>query len=358
MEKSNESYFQVGQVPVGIGAQMRGWDVTEDHFRDPDTLPLVDFLAMTEKCPHNCPHCFTNKILKTLTREEIFAVIDQLAEWKTHGINFVGEGEPTLDKDFFAILEYTSSKGIIPVVFTDGATRMTDRDFVRRVKAAGASVSPKCDSLYDEKYQNWVLESDKDGNYFDYDSWERNPKKKSMFQGRNEAVKIMMEEGFNEVTPEGTTRMGFDMLVTKRNMHEVASTLRFCRENNLWIVFAFYLPSGRSGKDSFDNSMAPSEEEREIIRKMVQQIDRDEFEYDHPIFTNFITQPCVELMQVHGNGEVNVCPGYSEVIGNVRKQTVTELVQRVFDKSPCRHPSVACGGCPPREEKMKKVPAC
>ena len=164
---------------------------------------------MTNACPFDCFHCFTDKMKRTLSLDDIKNVIDQLADLKTHAIDFVGEGEPTIDKDFFEIVEYTASKNIQAVVYTEAATRLRNRDFVTRLYDSGASVCPKCDSLYNEEYQNWVV-GDKRGKYF---------------RARNEALELLMKCGFNSVQRDGTTRLGFDMVVSKKNFHEVEQTV-------------------------------------------------------------------------------------------------------------------------------------
>src|SRR5689334_1643696 len=140
MRLSTEKYIGIGRVPVGIGAILKGWNIEEDHYRDPTTLPVVNFRAMTNACPFDCFHCFTDKMKRTLSLDEIKNVIDQLADMRTHAIDFVGEGEPTIDKDFFEIVEYTASKKIQPVVYTEAATRLRNKDFAKRLFDTGASV--------------------------------------------------------------------------------------------------------------------------------------------------------------------------------------------------------------------------
>jgi MoaA/NifB/PqqE/SkfB family radical SAM enzyme len=302
-------------APNGIGAKLKGWDVPLKHYYS-DKLPVVDFRAFTEKCPLDCFHCFTNKNKKTLTLGEIKGVIDQLADMDTYAINYVGEGEPTIDRDFMEVVGYTSSKGIIPVVFTEASTRMGDRGFVREVKSLGASVVPKCDSLFNAQYQNWVV-GDRTGKYF---------------VQRNVAVSGLMEEGFNEVRDDGATRMGFDMVLSTKNMNEVGRTLRYCRDNNLWIVFSYYLPSGRSAMKSFDKSLTLSRDEKRVVSEEVKRIDSMEYSYDHPVLNNFLTCGCVEYMQIFGDGRVSPCPGNESVIGNVRKDTIKELKKKMTSR--------------------------
>lgn len=329
MKKSKENYVWLGQVPVGIGAVLKGWDVLEKDFRNPNTLPVVDFRAMTEKCPHDCNFCFTNKNKKTLTLEQIKRVISEIAEIGARGINFLGEGEPTIDEDFFEIVEFTSSLGVIPLVFTDGATKLRDRDFVKRLKNSGASVIPKCDSLFNPKYQNFVV-GDKVNTYFDE---------------RNEAVKILMEEGFNEVSSDGSTRIGFDMVISNQNIHEVPKTLRYCRKNNIWIVFAFYLTSGRSAKIDFNKESIPSPKQIKEMQEIVLKIDRDEFGFNHPMWNNFATIGCVERLQIYGDGRVSPCPGNETIIGKIQDYSIKELNQMILSKFPLHNPCSFNGNC-------------
>ncbi|MBU0614935.1 MAG: hypothetical protein KJ601_02480, partial [Nanoarchaeota archaeon] len=79
MELSDVSYFGLGNVPIGIGAMLKGWDITAAEYRDPETLKVVDFRAMTAACLHDCFHCFTEKRRKTLSLEDIKAGLDPFA---------------------------------------------------------------------------------------------------------------------------------------------------------------------------------------------------------------------------------------------------------------------------------------
>jgi len=332
MKFSKEKYIGLGNVPIGIGAVIKGWGIAEEHFRNSDVLPVVDFRAMTNACPHNCFHCFTDKMKKTLSLDEIKRVIDELAEMKTVAIDYLGEGEPTIDKDFFDIIEYTAKKGIRPIVFTDAATKLRDRDFVRRIKKSGACVCPKCDSLWNKDFQNWVV-GDKIGTYFDQ---------------RNEAIKILIEEVFNKSEEDGTTRIGFDMVVCKKNMHEVEKTLRYCRENNLWVIFSFYLPSGRSGKEDFDKSLLLTKAEKKKIQETVNKID-EEYGFQHEILNNFMTSRCVEFMCIYGDGRVSACVGNETIIGNIKDNSIKELRKTIINKFPCHDPNTFDGNCCYRE---------
>jgi MoaA/NifB/PqqE/SkfB family radical SAM enzyme len=328
---SNSEYFGLGQVPIGIGAILKGWAITTSEYRNPAKIPIVDFRAMTEACPHNCFHCFTDKDKKTLTLAEIKSIIDQLAEAHTFGIDFVGEGEPTIDKDFFEIIEHTSRRGIQATVYTDAAIRMQNRDFVKRVFESGAGVCPKCDSLFNEEYQNWIV-GDKKGRYF---------------RERGRALELLIETGFNRIQEDGTTRLGFDMVVTKRNIDEAERTLRYCRDNNMWIIFVSYLPSGRSGREDFDSSLMLNDQDKIQINRVVERVD-NEYGFFHQIYHGLVTMPCVEFMQIYGDGRVSPCVGNEEIVGNVKEESIRILEKRILEKYPCHDRTKFEGHCPYR----------
>lgn len=249
----------------------------------------------------------------------------------TYTIDFVGEGEPTLDKDFFEIIEYTTSKGINAVVYSDVATKLRDKNFIKRLYDSGASISPKCDSLYNEEYQNFIV-GDKTNTYF---------------KNRNEAIKLLMEYGFNKIMEDGTTRIGFDMVVSKKNMNEVEKTLRFCRENNLWIIFSFYLPSGRSGGETFDNSLELTNNEKKCLIEKVKSID-EEYGLIHPLWNNLLTIRCIEFLHIYGDGRVSPCPGNEEIFGNLKNDSIKEIQGRILEKYPNLNKETFDGLCPYR----------
>ncbi|MDP2631367.1 MAG: radical SAM protein [Candidatus Uhrbacteria bacterium] len=284
---------------------------------------------MTHACTHDCFHCFTNKTRRTLTLTQIKRVLMEAADMGTHAIDFLGEGEPTLDPDFFAIIEHTSALGMIPVVFTDAATRMMDRDFVRRTFDAGASVSPKCDSLFNRDYQNRIV-NDSSSQYFDQ---------------RRKAIDLLLETGFNTPAKDGTTRMGFDMVVTAKNIAEVPQLLRYCRESNLWVIFTFYLPSGRSGHEDFDKSLAPTNEQKQVMKGEILKIDINEFDFNHPIWSNITTSPCIERLQIYGDGRVSPCPGNETILGRVQDYSLQELHRMTLEHFPLHNPTCFDGNC-------------
>lgn len=187
--------------------------------------------------------------------------------------------------------------------------------------------------MFNPNYQNWIVR-DRTGNYF---------------AQRNKAIDLLIEQGFNEVKEDGTTRLGFDMVLSSRNVHEAEQTLRYCRKNNLWLVLSWYLPSGRSGSKDFDRSFVVGEAEKSKLREKVRKID-GEYGFIHPIWNNFATMPCVEFMQIYGDGRVSACPGNEAIVGNIRDHSIRELEKRILEKFPCHYRTKFDGHCLYREK--------
>lgn len=332
VKRSKERYFELGNVPIGIGAVIKGWNITEERYKNNNLFSVVNFRAMTEACPHECAHCFTDKKKRTLSFDEIKIIIDKLAEMGTYTIDFVGEGEPSIDPYFFDIVEYTISKGINVIVYSDVATKMNDPKFVEKLYKLGASVSPKCDSLFDEEYQNSVVQD----------------KTNLFFKKRNEAIELLIEKGFNKISEDGTTRMGFDMVVSRKNMHDVEKTLHFYRKNNLWIIFSFFLTAGRSAEEDFDHSLELSAKEKIEMIEKIQKID-EEYGLYHKKWNNLITTRCIEFIHIYGDGRVSPCPGNEEVFGNVLTDSLKDIQDRILLKYPNLNKENFDGFCPYRE---------
>ena len=313
------------------GAMIKGLDISEERFRDTEKLPVVDFMSLTGACPHDCEFCFTNKHISSLSFSEHRYVIDQLAELGSYSIQLAGEGEPTFDKNFFKIVEYISSKGIIPLVYTEASTKLREKDFVQRLYDANASVFPKTNSIFNSERQNSVVRS---YNIDDY------------FTRRNEAIEMLMEVGFNEKRDDGLTRLGFALLMDEHNVDEAEKTLRYCRENNIYIMFDFYLPVGRTEKTGNQEI-----KERRQLAELINGIDEREYGIvREQLFNNFITGPCKESFMIRGNGDIYVCPGNETIIGNIHSTSMKDAMNILEEKFPQHNRKKYSGNCPYRPE--------
>lgn len=84
--------------------------------------PLYVGLFITERCNLKCIYCFPdspNRVVKDLSTEQIFKIVDELYAMGTRYITLLG-GEPMIRKDFGEIVDYIVAKGIMTETGTNG----------------------------------------------------------------------------------------------------------------------------------------------------------------------------------------------------------------------------------------------
>ena len=89
-------------------------------------VPLSGSFELTFRCNLRCAHCYCNlplndkdAIEKELSTEEVFNILDQIAEAGCLWLLITG-GEPLLRKDFLEIYTYAKKKGFLISLFTNG----------------------------------------------------------------------------------------------------------------------------------------------------------------------------------------------------------------------------------------------
>jgi radical SAM protein with 4Fe4S-binding SPASM domain len=99
--------------------------VLHQHFANKRS-PLEVSLEVTRRCPLACQHCYNNLAMgdldarnKELTKEEYFAILDELARMGVIWLLFTG-GEIFARKDFLEIYSYANRKGFLITLFTNG----------------------------------------------------------------------------------------------------------------------------------------------------------------------------------------------------------------------------------------------
>ncbi|MBI3677534.1 MAG: radical SAM protein [Proteobacteria bacterium] len=326
------------------GLIMKGWNFSQAEVADALVKgkilnPAVELFSNV--CPWNCDFCFTESSFSTKKRklrnelplERRKELLRDLAQLGTKSINIVGAGEPTIDPDFFELLEYATSLGITPIVYTEGSLRLSDVGFCKRLYEVGATVVLKVNSLWNESYQNQILVSG--------ESTRKTPRY-NYFKARQTAIENMFSVGFNQDAP---TRMAFDTIICRENFDEIEPLHRYARDHNIFILLVNYLPSGRSAS-GHTNSISRAEQFSMFAR--LAKIDRDEYGItQRGIFPYAGSQPCLIRgtgLFVKINGDVLACPGETRPVGSITSSSLAEVWDRLRDVR-----ASFDGGCPPRE---------
>jgi MoaA/NifB/PqqE/SkfB family radical SAM enzyme len=334
-------------VPYKHGYTMKGWD-----FRTAELAEAMKgrrmlnpaFELASNFCPWNCEFCFTEdpanaegakrRLANEMSLDDRLRLIDEAADLGTRSINFIGAGEPTIDPHFWEYLERMQIHDITPIVYTEGALKLTDPNFVSRLFDIGATVVLKVNTLKDEAYQNAIVAGP---------PGRKIPQRhQDYFRDRNRAIEVLIERGFNASNP---TRLAFDTIICKENAAEVLDIHRYARRNNIFVLFVNYLPSGRS-KQVMHNAI--TRQEQFTIFEQMAEIDRQEFGIEHrACFPYAGGVPCTIRgfgLYVKIGGAVFDCPGESMSMGNFRGESLQQIWERA-------HPiqSEFDGGCLPRK---------
>ncbi len=89
-------------------------------------IPLEATLELSHRCPLECQHCYNNLPMgdlsarnRELSKEEYFAILDELQQMGAMWLLFTG-GEIFARKDFLEIYAYANKKGFLITLFTNG----------------------------------------------------------------------------------------------------------------------------------------------------------------------------------------------------------------------------------------------
>jgi radical SAM protein with 4Fe4S-binding SPASM domain len=204
---------------------------------------------ITQSCNLECAHCYYSAVLgkdpETLSIETIFKIVDDFAKAKVPVVLLSG-GEPLLRKDLLEIALYISSKGINPVLSTNG-TLIKSVEQAREVKEHGINyVGISIDGL-EERH-------------------DLQRRKKGSFDRTVHGIKYSIEAGL---------RISMRFTVTAANIDDLPEVLDLASELKVQRFCMYHLvPSGR-GKRYGDIS---DTQRRELIWSLCDQAKNRDFE--------------------------------------------------------------------------------
>jgi len=110
--------------------------------------PLSATFELTNRCNFNCAHCYINQPAndeaaceRELTTEQVKAIIDQMAAAGVLFLTLTG-GEPLLRPDFAEIYTYARLKGLLVILFTNGALITEEiADFLNDLRPFSVDIS-------------------------------------------------------------------------------------------------------------------------------------------------------------------------------------------------------------------------
>ncbi|PYI93143.1 MAG: hypothetical protein DME97_07515 [Verrucomicrobia bacterium] len=185
---------------------------------------LMTVIMLTGECNADCPICYTDRRKKRneLTALEIKRIMDETYALGSRLLYVPGEGEPTLDKNLFEILEHASDIGMQVIMFTNGLLLSSD-DGAR--------------SRWGITSEEFVHRLSKYPVYLYHKLWSTNPQLVAEMMHIDRSAYQYVDinvRGSKTLVPRGLDlllryfpreRIGVEVVVERRNVHEVTERI-------------------------------------------------------------------------------------------------------------------------------------
>lgn len=267
-------------------------------------------LALSHQCNFKCPYCYVDRGKNSgeLGLKKIFSIINDAKKNGAKTITLVG-GEPFAYPKIKPIVSHISSQGLKTLIFTNGS--LMTKELADFLFNRGVSMIVKLNSFDQPKIQEKMVGD---------------------IKGAHEKIKktlsILAETGFDKTSP---TRLGVETVVSKTNLSQIPKIFRFARKNNIYPYVELITPAGAGSK--YKEILSKKESEK-IFKKLL-LIDRKEFGY------NWVPRPpqaastCRYLstsIYINPNGAVQPCPTIGLKIGDLKKESLSDILNKKIVK--------------------------
>lgn len=262
-------------------------------------------LETSRVCNLRCVYCYADSGKKReneLELRELFGVIDQAVALGAQVITVIGGGEPLQYPQIMDVIDYIAGKNVQQNLFTNG-TLLTPfkAEFLR---SRGVSVVVKFNSLRAEVQ----------------DALAGAP---GTFRRIQKGLEALVEAGY---TREPGLRLGLETIICKQNYDELETMWRYARDRGMNPYFEVVTFQGRAKKESLN--VAPVQLQRLFNRLL--EIDQQAYGFTwepHPPIAGLACRRHFYNLLVTSNGYVHPCTGVDINVGNIRHQSLAEILE-------------------------------
>jgi radical SAM protein with 4Fe4S-binding SPASM domain len=311
------------------GVLLKGYSYSAQEFkRARDANELICLRMETNyNCNLRCRYCYSYDRREGLdiqmSIEAARDVIDQGVKLGLRSIVYLGGGEPLVYNHFWPFMDYVSSQGVIPVVFTNGI--LTDQKTADRMFGLGASLMTKLDAL-NEDVQNKLTGPE-------------------TYQKIIAGLNTLLRAGF--ARKDGRyTRLGIGACATKINLNEIPKIWRFARDNNIFPNVELATEIGMATSD-----ITLTMDEAYHLRKTLRKIDYEEYgnNWNMP-HSSIAAHSCGIFLcgaAVTADGGVSLCPEMPAVANLAEKPLSKIIAEPPFSEARTieRHIEEPCKSC-------------
>ena len=261
-------------------------------------------LELSRLCNLRCIYCYAASgapLANELTLAEIHNAIDQAADLGARKIIILGGGEPLLYKDLFEVIDYIQAKGLTADLFTNGML-----------------ITPeKAKALYDRKVAVVIKQNS------------RHPEVQDLLAGQPGAF-AAIEKGLANLKavgyPDAEHTLGIETIVCRQNFDELVDLWIWAREQGIIPYVEMMTLQGRATEHP--ELEVPMTEIRSLFEKLA-RVDSEQFGNTWTPHPPLAASQCARheySCTVTSVGDVQPCPGVSVTAGNIRNNTLREIL--------------------------------
>lgn len=272
-------------------------------------------LTTAPGCNMRCVYCYNeggnreagNPIKGRMTLKDYEKSIRQAAALGAQSVIMVGVGETMMDKHFRRIVELTSARGMIPLIFTNGTT--LDRDMADFLYQHQASIYLALDSVREETF-NLITRSE------------------GFFGPVMQGIDHCLAAGFGKITTRNghqVTDFAVNTMVMKLNVDQLAEIEDFCRAKNMLFTCRFPEKIG-TADDLWDVLIAPHPEEEARMRQLAKQ-----HSLGNEVFsTDFGCLFWIVGVLLGVDGQARLCYSLNQRIdlGSIKTDSLREIIRK------------------------------
>ncbi len=279
---------------------------------------LAVTILLSHRCNLNCVYCYTDagtSEKEKLSLHDWEKYLIQVKELGARNVWIPGAGEPMLDKVFyngneFPLLDLCKSLNLSVTFFSNG-TYFT-KENLYKLKDYEVSVITKLNS-------------------FRADVQDQMAGRKGAHTKIWKGLELLMKAGYNK---GARTRLGIDTVITLQNLNEIEDIFIFGRENNIIPYITANLHGGRA---SYNTNFDVSKEQLKSVFYNLLKIDRTKYGYSWYPSPPVVAGQCKRLLYdlvIGNNSNVQICPGIDISIGNLKNNSLKEILSdsELFDR--------------------------
>jgi len=262
-------------------------------------------LELSRLCNLRCVYCYAASgvpLANELTLSEIHSAIDQAATLGARKIIILGGGEPLLYKDLFSVIDYIQSQGLTADLFTNGML-----------------ITPeKAIALYERKVAVVIKQNS------------RNPEIQDLLAGQPGAFAAIAKGLANLKAagyPDADHTLGIETIICRQNYDELVDLWIWARQQGIIPYVEMMTLQGRATENP--ELEVPMIEIKALFERLA-YIDAEQFGNNWTPHPPLAASQCARheySCTVTAVGDVQPCPGVSVTAGNIRENSLAEILQ-------------------------------